>query len=82
MVNPRKPDPDKTILDAAEMCWEIGCTYKTLVNYIESRGLPCKNIGSGKRAQYLFLRSEVTKWLLNESEKQTARRILAEAGLS
>jgi hypothetical protein len=75
MITPRKPDSDKTIWDASETCWVLGVTYKTLVNLIVSKGLPAKNIGSAKRAQYLFLKADIEDWM--KEDRYTVRKILA-----
>jgi predicted site-specific integrase-resolvase len=75
MVTPRKPDPDKTIYDSAEACWILGISYKTLTALI-GKGLPAKNIGNHKRAQYLFLKSDIEEWM--RDDELTARAIIAE----
>ncbi len=68
MITPRKPDPDKTILDSAETCWLLGITYKTLVEWIESRGLPSKNLGTAKRAHYLFFKPDIEQWSRDQNK--------------
>ena len=81
MISPRKPDPDKTILDSAEACWLLGVTYKTLIGWIEQRGLPAKNVGTKKRAHYIFFKVDVEEWS-RDTDKQravvTAAEILVE----
>ncbi|MDA8431803.1 MAG: excisionase family DNA-binding protein [Nitrospiraceae bacterium] len=71
MIVPRKPDPDKTVFDAAEACGYIGVSWNTLKKEIRAGSLKVKRVG----ARYLFHKELLDNFLIEKGDPVADRII-------
>ena len=64
MITPRRPDPDKTVFDAAEACGYIGVSWNTLKKEIRAGSLKVKRVGT----RYLFHKSVLDDFITDRGK--------------